>query len=855
MLQSLREKLSFWHTRRRAVPFPVLFKKFKSILERNNRILELMADMGDKLSGEYVFDRQYLLEASERLGDMVFKLISDMSVLSQRKNTELFLAFARIQHQVQLELEGRHEFPSSSLVVPLFEEGQNLEEIDGGKMAILSEMHTKLHLPTPDGFVITTKAFLDFMKHNHLLERVEGGMADWERLRDEAGLKHLAEKIQHQIQSADIPRPLAAQIEARLDILQQREQRPLNLALRSSAWGEDGESSFAGQYTTLLNVPRAQVLEAYRQVVASTYSLKAWQYRLQRDYREHEIAMAVGCQVMVPAQVSGVLHTYVHEGEEAAMMVNAAWGLGAAVVGGEMATDTFIVERTPPYRLRSMITRDKPLKLIPAPRGGTTWQEVPAEQSQVASLSAQQLVELAQTAITIERFYKRPQDIEWTFDAGGQLRILQARPLRAWSAGAGPGLAVEDATRRAEVIFAGHGMVAQRGVAVGKVVVVQDDTDLDHFPHGGILVSKYTSPRYSRVMNKAQGIITDVGSPAGHMATLAREYRVPTVVNTEAATTLLHNGDEITLDATQNVVYRGRIGELSQFELTEEMVFEESYEYRQLRRLLKRISPLNLIDPHATDFNPAACRTYHDITRYIHEKSVEALISLSEHHHTEHFSTPKRLSADIPLGLVVIDAGDGADCDPEAKTMTVDQIVSLPLKELLLGIQDLGMWCTDPVSVDMGSFMASFTRTFSSSMASPDKVGRNLAVILKEYVNLHLHLGYHFNIIDAYICDTINDNYIYFRFLGGVTDFMRRSRRAKFIAEVLAQFDFRVEVHGDLVVGRIKKLSQPRMIQRMRMLGGLIGYTRQLDARMNSDAQIAHHIQIFTNAIAKVMGG
>jgi pyruvate,water dikinase len=128
-------------------------------------------------------------------------------------------------------------------------------------------------------------------------------------------------------------------------------------------------------------------------------------------------------------------------------------------------------------------------------------------------------------------------------------------------------------------------------------------------------------------------------------------------------------------------------------------------------------------------------------------------------------------------------------------------------------------------------------------------------VVLKPYMNLHLRLGYHFNIVDAYMCDNINDNTISFRFLGGVTDFLRRSRRAKFIATVLERYDFRVDVHGDLVVGRIKKLPLARMTSRMRMLGGLIGYARQLDARMHSDAQIAHHVEIFTSAMAKDIGG
>ena len=82
-----------------------------------------------------------------------------------------------------------------------------------------------------------------------------------------------------------------------------------------------------------------------------------------------------------------------------------------------------------------------------------------------------------------------------------------------------------------------------------------------------------------------------------------------------------------------------------------------------------------------------------------------------------------------------------------------------------------------------------------------------------------------------------------------MTEFIRRSRRAAFIAKVLQHYDFRVEVHGDLVVGRLKKLSQQRMTARMRMLGGLVGYTRQLDARMHSDGDVDHHVQIFLQAM------
>lgn len=142
------------------------------------------------------------------------------------------------------------------------------------------------------------------------------------------------------------------------------------------------------------------------------------------------------------------------------------------------------------------------------------------------------------------------------------------------------------------------------------------------------------------------------------------------------------------------------------------------------------------------------------------------------------------------------------------------------------------------MSVDFTSFMSSLTRTFSSHLVNPQHVGQNLAVISEAYANINLRLGYHFNMIDAYIDEQINDNYAYFRFLGGVTDPQRRSRRAKLIYDTLAQYDFNVDLRGDLVIGRIKRLRPKEMRSKMALLGQLVGFTRQLDVKMTSDQQI-----------------
>jgi pyruvate,water dikinase len=320
------------------------------------------------------------------------------------------------------------------------------------------------------------------------------------------------------------------------------------------------------------------------------------------------------------------------------------------------------------------------------------------------------------------------------------------------------------------------------------------------------------------------------------------------------ATGLLATGDEITLDATRNVIYRGAVKELTRFELAEQEVFEETYEYRLLKRLLRKISPLHLVDSRSRNFRPEKCRTFHDITRYVHEKAIEKLIDLSENYQKYHDRVPRRFKSKLPLGLMVIDIDGGLEGPQKSRSVSLENIISLPLKALLEGLENSGLWATDPVSMDIGSFMSSLTRTLVSThsgQSSPAE--RNLAVVSREYMNLNLKLGYHYTVVNAFIDDEPNDNYVFFRFMGGVTDFNRRSRRARFIAGILEHLDFMVELHGDLVAGRLKKMDRERMCSRTMIIGALVGYTRQLDVEMASDSHIASFHSDFMEKIKPMM--
>jgi pyruvate,water dikinase len=839
----VKELLSFRRAAANRIPFSVLFGRFQKVLEKNNQILELIADVGDKLGGAYVFDRQYIISSCEKAADLVYKIIYNLNTIAPKKYLALYEVYERINADIREELAGRLVIPKTDYTMPYKAISRDFSDVVGGKNANLAEVKNLLHLDVPDGFAITTRAFQSFMEHNQLWERIEAlNLPGAEQ--NQGAAEQLAARIRELIIAGTFPSPLEKALGlAAEQLCEAAQNRRVFLAVRSSAWGEDSEHTFAGQYASFLNEPPENLLECYKAVLASTYSSSAMEYRRQTGFSETEVAMAVGCQLMVDAKASGVLYSLDPQApEREVMVITATWGLGAPLVAGKVVADHYTVSRETPHPVTALNIVRKSEMLTSREGGGTEFSPVPEDLQTRPCLTEEQVKNLVNLALSIERYFKRPQDIEWALAQDGGLFILQARPLNIKAQIDQLVCDISSVLESYPVIFAGKGVIAQRGIGAGKVFVVKSDEELDDFPQGAILVTKYTSPRLARVIRKANAILTDVGSATGHMATIAREFRVPTILNTGVATRLLETGREITVDAEQNVIYEGTVKELCYYEFTEDAI-EETYEYRLLRRVLKKIAPLNLVDPYDKNFNPASCKTFHDITRFVHEKAVEELIDLKYDHRSE--TGMRKLKFAIPLGLVLIDIGGGLAEEADSGDIEQSQIASLPMTALLEGMAEPGMWATEPMSVDFGSFMSSLTRTFSSAMASPRYMGLNLAVISREYLNLSLRLGYHFNIIDSYISENPNDNYAYFRFLGGVTDISRRSRRAKFLAEVLGRYDFRVDVRGDLVVARIKKLPVAGMAGKMRILGRLVAFTRQLDVKMLSDEHMTKYMEDF----------
>jgi pyruvate,water dikinase len=826
------------------VPFTVLFSVFQKILQYNNQVLELMAEMGTKLGGAYIFDQQYIRSTCHHIADLVYKLIYNLNALAPKKYLVLYDALGAINSDIEEELAGRPVIPQTEYTMPYRLITDDFTEVVGAKNANLAEIKNLLGLKAPEGFAITTQAFKAFMEFNRLLEKMDALNAAWQK--GDASKKQAAEEIRRLIMEGTVPQPLQKEIYRSLDNLYQGlNPEEVLLALRSSATSEDTEHTFAGQYLSLLNEPRENILQAYKSILASLYSDSVMEYRRQKELMDYQDSMAVACQLIVDAKVSGVLYTLDPRAPDRdVMLINATWGLGAPVVSGKARADLYTMDREEPYPLKSLDIVRKPEKLVPKKGGGTDIRTVHQELQTKTCLTDEQMKQIAEAGLKIERYFKKPQDIEWAIDHEDNLVILQARSLNIKDQVANLVCDISSVLDDFSIIFRDKGSIAQEGISTGKVFLVKTEEDLDRFPSDAVLVTAYTSPRLGKVIKKASAIITDVGSPTGHMATIAREFRVPTIVNTGVATQLLRPDQIITVDARENVVYEGAVKALCYYEFVDE-IFETTYEYRLLQRVLKKIAPLNLLDPSEKNFTPSGCKTFHDITRYVHEKAVEELIGLEYDRTSDTARAGRKLKFDIPLDLILIDIGGGIRESANISYIKPQEIISVPMKAFLDGLSVPGGWDREPMSVDFGSFMSSLTRTFSSSMATPKYIGQNLAVLSKEYVNINLRLGYHFNMIAAHITENLNDNYAYFRFLGGVTDISRRSRRAKMLAEILAKSDFRVDIRGDLVIARIKKLDLELMERKMKILGLLVAFTRQLDVKMNHEQEVERLKNVF----------
>lgn len=317
-----------------------------------------------------------------------------------------------------MELNG-----NTPLAVPLDSAEATLELV-GGKGASLARL-ARAGLPVPPGFHLTTFAYKKFVEENGLQPAIVGA-ARMASAGDTASLDRASEQIQELIGIGTMPGDVAAEIRNRYS-----ELGAGPVAVRSSATAEDLPGmSFAGQLETYLNICGADgVLDAVQRCWASLWTARAIGYRIRQAIGPDTVSIAVVVQKLVPAEVAGILFTANPvTGARDEVVINAAWGLGEAVVGGLVTPDTFVVSR----KSGRLVSREIAVKEVMTIRlaTGTREEPVTADRQETASLTTDQAVELAKMGETVEALYGMPMDIEWAL-CGGKFSVLQARPVTA----------------------------------------------------------------------------------------------------------------------------------------------------------------------------------------------------------------------------------------------------------------------------------------------------------------------------------------------------------------------------------------------------------------------------------------
>jgi len=424
----------------------------------------------------------------------------------------------------------------------------------GGKGANLGEM-TNTNIPVPPGFIVTANAYYDFLQKSKITDKIRNLLKPLD-YNDSKQLQRVAEEIKQVILNAQMLPELAEEIKQAYIKM----GRGL-VAVRSSATAEDlPEASFAGQQSTFLNVQgEKEVIIAVQECWASLFKPRAIFYRHQQGFDHFKVGVAVPIQKMVQSQASGVMFTIEPmTSDRSKIIIEAVYGLGEALVSGEVIPDLYIIDK-------------EGLKISNKKIGAQEWQLTrnlaagdgeanikvmlqPSRQTQ-QKLADEDIISLAKLGKYIEDLYQFPQDIEWAQE-DKEIFIVQTRPVTTIKAEA-----VAEVIPEIKAAVLLSGVPASPGMASGPVKIVYDASEIDKVESGDILVSEMTTPDFVPAMKRAVAIVTERGGRTAHAAIVSRELGVPCIVGAERALAILTNGQVITVDGSQGKIYEGRVAE------------------------------------------------------------------------------------------------------------------------------------------------------------------------------------------------------------------------------------------------------------------------------------------------------
>ncbi|XP_040091723.1 phosphoenolpyruvate synthase, partial [Oryx dammah] len=425
----------------------------------------------------------------------------------------------------------------------------------------------------PGGFATTAQAYRDFLEQSGLNAQIHAAL-DALDVDDVNALAKTGAQIRQWVMEADFPAELDKQIREAFATMSAGNDN-MAVAVRSSATAEDlPDASFAGQQETFLNIRGVDnVIRATKEVFASLFNDRAIAYRVHQGFDHKLVALSAGVQRMVRSETgtAGVMFTLDTEsGFRDVVFITGAYGLGETVVQGAVNPDEFYVHKPTLEAGRPAILRrnlgSKAIKMVygDEAKAGRSVKTVEVERAERARfcISDAEVSELAKQALIIEKHYGRPMDIEWAKDGDdGKLYIVQARPETVKSRSSAT--VMERYLLKEKGIVLVEGRAIGQRIGAGKVRVIHDVSEMDKVQPGDVLVSDMTDPDWEPVMKRASAIVTNRGGRTCHAAIIARELGIPAVVGCGNATSVLKDGQGVTVSCAEGdtgFIFEGELG-------------------------------------------------------------------------------------------------------------------------------------------------------------------------------------------------------------------------------------------------------------------------------------------------------
>ena len=443
----------------------------------------------------------------------------------------------------------------------------------GGKGANLGEM-TRAGFPVPNGFIVTSKAYYQFLKKNKLETKIKHLLSSL-NYNSQDSLNNASRLVKKEIINASVSDELAREIIFSYKKLGGVFKDAL-VAVRSSATAEDlPTASFAGQQETFLNIQgESNVVLKIKEAWASLFEARAIFYRHEQKFDHFRIGIAIPIQKMVESEKSGVMFTIDPvTNDKSKIVIEAIYGLGELIVQGKVTPDHYEVSK----KDLKIINKQSLFQNILYKKAVRTNKEsrISKKEGSRQKITDKQIIELARLGRDLEKHYYFPQDIEWAIEKN-KIYIVQTRAITTTTQNSKLKTQKENYTLDAKhYTLLLKGDPASPGIASGHVRVIHSAKEIEKILNGEVLVAPQTNPDFVPAMKKAVAIVTDKGGRTSHAAIVSRELGIPAVVGTENATKKLKTGEVVTVNGLKGEIYKGGHYDNSKLKTQNSKIIEE----------------------------------------------------------------------------------------------------------------------------------------------------------------------------------------------------------------------------------------------------------------------------------------